>query len=78
MLLQANFQQEASSRLQANAANARKYFTMLAEAVKINENIDDEIKICGLLKLLERIEKGEFQIFEVYTYFDIITLIILL
>lgn len=33
---------------------------MLADAVKINDGIDNELKICGLLKMLQRMESGDF------------------
>ncbi|KAL1490732.1 hypothetical protein ABEB36_013380 [Hypothenemus hampei] len=51
-------------QLQGLAENARKCFIMLADAAKVNGNIDNELKICSLLKLLERIEKRDFQIFQ--------------
>lgn len=33
---------------------------MLADAVKINDGIDNELKICGLLKMLQLMESGDF------------------
>ncbi|KAG5867824.1 hypothetical protein JTB14_028229 [Gonioctena quinquepunctata] len=48
-------------QLQVLARGAYKYFSMFVQAVEHNQEINDEIKICGLLKLLERIEKGHFR-----------------
>ncbi|XP_074029335.1 uncharacterized protein isoform X2 [Leptinotarsa decemlineata] len=48
-------------KLQSLARSAYKYFSMFVQAVEHNHKINDEMKICGLLKLLERIEKGHFK-----------------
>lgn len=47
------------------AQNARRYFSMFVQAVRKNREINDEIKICGLQKLLERIEDGQFTFLKV-------------
>ncbi|VEN48207.1 unnamed protein product [Callosobruchus maculatus] len=49
--------------LQFLARSTRKYFSPFVEAVKMNRDIDDEMKICGFLKLLDMIEKGQFTFF---------------
>nr|CAI5830486.1 unnamed protein product [Callosobruchus analis] len=46
--------------LQFLARSTRKYFSPFVEAVKMNRDIDNEMKICGFLKLLDMIEKGQF------------------
>ncbi|XP_050304892.1 uncharacterized protein LOC126742298 [Anthonomus grandis grandis] len=60
--LKVKLEEKASERLQTLASNTRKCFTMLAEAVAINKNMDNNVIICGLLKLLERIENGQFEV----------------
>ncbi|XP_030749221.1 uncharacterized protein LOC115877200 [Sitophilus oryzae] len=47
------------------ALGAKKDFAMLAAAVKSNGNIDDGIKICGLLMLLERLCSGHFDLLQI-------------
>lgn len=55
-------------KLRMLAGDARKYFSMFVQAVKTNKDINDEIKICGLLKLIERIEDGDFAILRVIQF----------
>ncbi|KAF7288037.1 hypothetical protein GWI33_000091 [Rhynchophorus ferrugineus] len=60
----------AMKKLREFARHAKKDFIMLAQAVRINENIDNDIKICGMLRLLERIENGEFHLEQINLDFD--------
>ncbi|XP_048522077.1 uncharacterized protein LOC109536989 isoform X1 [Dendroctonus ponderosae] len=61
----------ARKRLEMLASSARKCFSMLADAVIANTNIQNELKICGLLKLLERLENGHFHLIQNETQVDL-------
>ncbi|CAH1101675.1 unnamed protein product [Psylliodes chrysocephalus] len=51
---------EYQKKLQALAHSARRYFSSLVQAVAVNNKMDDEMKMYGILRLLEAIEKGQF------------------
>ncbi|CAG9863991.1 unnamed protein product [Phyllotreta striolata] len=48
-------------KLQALAHGALKYFSSLVQAVAVNNKLDDELKMYGILRLLQAIENGQFK-----------------
>lgn len=63
-VFQVDVEGPARRRLEMLASSARKCFSMLADAVMANNNIQNELKICGLLKLMERLENGHFHLIQ--------------